>query len=344
MSSPELDRLNPTRLAEVIGLNRQAAALIRAGLPLEVGLGAHEIDSLSARIGGHLREGLDLSEALERESRTIPPSFRAVIETGLAAGNLPAALEGLARTAETLRVIRSRMAIAAIYPSLLIILAIIITLSVTSVFVRRILQQFVEFHRSPPPALATLAWLISENPWGWLYWSPILLLLLIWGLGGTRFFTLRLPGVGAAMRYYRLSLFADLVGMLLNNQVPLENALTLAADASGDRRLAREAHAMANDIRQGQPASEALDNLKTLPPFARWMISSGLARNALPGTLAHCSRWARRRGDMRARWFTTVAPGILTIVVGFAVLAAYTTIHIAPLITLLNYLVAPEID
>ena len=344
MTSPELDRLNPTRLAEVVGLNRQAAALIRAGLPLEVGLGAHEIDSLSARIGGHLREGLDLSEALERESRTIPPSFRAVMETGLAAGNLPAALEGLARTADTIRSIRSRMAIAAIYPSLLIIIAVILMLSVTRVFLDLINNQFIDFHRSPPPALANLTWLISENPWGWLFWFPILLLLLIWGLGGTRFLTLRLPGVGAAMRYYRISLFADLLGMLLNNQVPLEKALTLAATASGDRRLARDAQSVADDIRRGQPVGEALSNLKSLPRFARWMISAGLARNALPGTLAHCARWARRRGDMRTRWFTTVAPGALTILVGCAVLAVYVAVNLAPLITLLNYLVQPQVS
>ena len=93
----------PITLDQLLALNDEIAALVRAGLPLERGLleAGRDVRGRLGRIAGvlgrRLNRGESLAEALEAERRAIPPLYRAVVEAGARAGRLPAALEGMAR-------------------------------------------------------------------------------------------------------------------------------------------------------------------------------------------------------------------------------------------------------
>src|SRR5262245_6985582 len=92
----------PISLDDLIALNDEIAALARAGLPLERGLREVGRDvsgglsramlSLAERMG----QGATLPEALAADRDKFPPIYRAVVEAGVRAGRLPAALESLA--------------------------------------------------------------------------------------------------------------------------------------------------------------------------------------------------------------------------------------------------------
>ena len=89
-------------LGHLIALNDEMAALTRAGLPLERGLrdvGRDLSGGLSAamlRLSARMDQGEGLSEALAADKEGFPPVYRAVVEAGIRAGRLPAALESLA--------------------------------------------------------------------------------------------------------------------------------------------------------------------------------------------------------------------------------------------------------
>src|SRR5436305_15337361 len=93
-------------LEDLIALNDEIAALVRAGAPLEQGLSLagedlprglrHIADDLAVR----MRQGASLSAALAASDRRVPPLYRAIVEAGVRSGRLPAALEswsGIAR-------------------------------------------------------------------------------------------------------------------------------------------------------------------------------------------------------------------------------------------------------
>src|SRR3954468_5174792 len=89
-------------LEQLIALNDEMVALVRAGMPLERGLRAAGRDlsgklgrvtsSLGERMGG----GQSLPGALAAEGDRFPKVYRAVVEAGVRSGRLASALEGLA--------------------------------------------------------------------------------------------------------------------------------------------------------------------------------------------------------------------------------------------------------
>ena len=77
---------------QLLALNEEIAALVRAGVPLERGLVVAGRD-LRGRLGRiatalsrRLSRGESLPEALEGEGQSIPPLYRAVVEAGRAVG------------------------------------------------------------------------------------------------------------------------------------------------------------------------------------------------------------------------------------------------------------------
>ena len=94
-------------LEELIALTDEMAALVRAGIPLEEGL-THVARDLARRPGRiaqmlatRMQGGESLLHVVSTSPDVFPPTYRAVVEAGLRCGRLPAALEGLASTAQS---------------------------------------------------------------------------------------------------------------------------------------------------------------------------------------------------------------------------------------------------
>ena len=97
--SEEVSSRGTMSLESLVALNDEIAALVRTGLPLERGL-RQVGDDLSGRLGGtmsslaeRMSRGASLPEALAAEGDRLPRIYRAVVEAGLRAGRLSAALE-----------------------------------------------------------------------------------------------------------------------------------------------------------------------------------------------------------------------------------------------------------
>ena len=89
-------------LDDLIALTDEMAALVRAGVPLEAGMAsaARELSRKPAKLAGamsqRMQSGESLLHVLQTSPNVFPPAYVAVVEAGLRAGRLPAALEGLA--------------------------------------------------------------------------------------------------------------------------------------------------------------------------------------------------------------------------------------------------------
>ena len=106
MSRAELGMEPPGSITieQLIALNDEITALVRAGVPLERGLvvaGADikgRLGQIAGALGNRMSRGENLVQALDGEKKTIPPLYRAVVEAGARSGRLPVALEGLRAT------------------------------------------------------------------------------------------------------------------------------------------------------------------------------------------------------------------------------------------------------
>ncbi len=119
----------PITIDQLLALNDEITALVRAGVPLERGLlvAGRDIRGRLGRIATvlvkRMSRGESLVEALESEKQTIPPLYRAVVEAGARSGQLPVALEGLARYVRGYSEARRAIGLALWYPVMVLALA-----------------------------------------------------------------------------------------------------------------------------------------------------------------------------------------------------------------------------
>src|SRR5437763_724442 len=155
----------PISMEQLLALNEEIAALVRAGIPLDRGLleAGRDVRGRLGRIAGalgrRLGRGESLVEALHAEERAIPPLYRAVVEAGARAGRLPVALEGMARYVRGYAEARTAIGLALWYPLLVLSLAYGLFIGLVWVVVPRFVDAFDSLGLGLVAPLPCLEWL-----------------------------------------------------------------------------------------------------------------------------------------------------------------------------------------
>ena len=119
----------PITLDQLVALCDEIAALARAGVPLDRGLVAlarelpGRLGTVAGDIGQRLAAGESLEQIVGQSDAQFPPAFRAVIAAGQRSGQLPAAVQDVARTARRLSQLRTTLSAVLIYPLLVLLVA-----------------------------------------------------------------------------------------------------------------------------------------------------------------------------------------------------------------------------
>ncbi len=255
----------PVTLDQLIALSDEMAALVRAGVPLDRGLVAAGRDlrgragRLASRLGDRLERGEGLGKALEADGETVPPFYRAVVEAGLRSGRLSKAMEGLATYARSFAETRRAIGLALLYPVLVLLLAYALLVMFSVWVAPKLLDSFATFRIAVPRLLEATVWLGDHL----LYWVPIFpallaMLVLAWVLSG-RASALRpgrltglirlVPGMKSVLNLAQTADFADLTALMVEHDVPLDQAIGLAAEATGSPRLRAAAAEVAERLR-----------------------------------------------------------------------------------------------
>jgi type II secretory pathway component PulF len=345
--------VGPIGLDQLLALNEEIAALVRAGLPLgrgllEVGRDVRgRLGRIAGMLGKRLNRGEDLAEALEAEKGSIPPMYRAVVEAGARAGRLPAALEGMAGYIRAVADARRSIGLALWYPGLVLCVAYLLFAGLVFLVLPKFIEALVGL-RLPIPA--PLRWMETAWETG-IYWLPagpivLVLVMVVWfrsgttaGVRGRTWSGLRLfPWMGSLLADYEAAGFAELLALLLDHRVPYPEALVLAAEAAGAPRLIGGARRVAEAIERGEPAAAAVEaaGTGTFPPMLRWTLATGQVQGSLGSALHHLADLYRKRARYRAEQLALFLPMIVTLVVGVGVVACYALSLFVPLAELVN--------
>jgi type II secretory pathway component PulF len=335
----------PISLADLIAFNEEVAALVRVGLPIEVGLGGAEapksIRQITARFREELRRGSSVRQALDDSGVQFPPSYLAIVEAGLRSNRLNDALVSAGAFARTLLEMQHQIRAALVYPVLLFTIAYAFFLLLLKELVPRINGLVTVSGGTPQPLLQVLEYLSQTM----LYWGPALPVLVLFALLAAGVIPLPLvrpsaallerihvlPWVGRIVRDSQSAGFCQLLAILVDREVPLPVSLELASTSTGNRRLADECRRIAADLRRGVPFGEALQMAVALPAFTRWMLASGNDQGGLAAVMATLSDIYRRRSDSQRQLFSLSAPLILTVVIGGTAVALYCVMVFLPM-------------
>lgn len=354
MSLPATLISRPVTLDQLVALSDEIAALARAGVPLDRGLRELAADMpgrvghLAGDIGSRLEKGENLAEIMSESGAAFPPAYRAVIEAGLRAGRLPAAMEDVARTARRIGHLRTTLGTALIYPLIVLLVAWLLfcftVVNVLPVMVRLL----SEFDPAIGDWYATATQVARWAPWLGFGVPAALVLLAAWtwyrsGLvaSGVELHPwLAWGAVGSLRRMQRagrMAALTELLATLLNNEVPLAEAVCLASAASGSPQLAASGKQLAERIRRGQVGGKPPAGF---PPLLAWTLSTGRDQQ-LPTMLRRTAQVYRDDFERRAQWLTLYVPLISTVVVGGSIVLIYAIISLGPWIVIMRRLAQP---
>lgn len=321
MSDPTLD--------DLISLNQEIAAFVKAGIPLELGLKGlsgsvgTRLGALSDRLATRMASGTKLSDALAEEGPSISPIYIAVIEAGLASGKLPEALQSLTASTQVVQEIRRRMLLALVYPAMCLVVAYAMFCVFVSMVAPHLITSVETFSTSWPVEL--LRFLVRNSDYVTIIIPLAMIAIAIVG------FVLR--KIVARVLGWRLTIFRwvtgrsldwaqfmEILALQVEYGAPLAQAFVLAADSTEDRRLRRDARKVRDELTLGSSLTTSLQSAKSLPPLVRWMLATGEMQGTLVDTLRHLCDIYRRRAFRRAQivkiWLPVMMTMIFTTVIG----------------------------
>ena len=326
------------KLEQLILLHEEIAALVRAKVPLASGLqllGGElrgRLGRIAASLSESLTRGTSLEEALEQHSFEFPPVYRAVVRAGLRSGRLNVALESLSVALVRIRDARESVAAGMIYPFLVILMTIFGSM-ILGVFVApHLISMFHSYGAEVP------------GPWGWMQSFDLtpdgvvavgviaaaLLFLLL--RQGKRYLSLRkssalsgalalLPWSRRLMNATRSGMFVEVLGLLVKNQVPLGEAIQIAAESIGDARLVAGCKQLNKKIERGERVSTGAYRDIGVPPLASWALVTGQNERDLLGLLEHAGQAYQIQAENASTLLRQYVPVIMTgLVAGSAVL------------------------
>ncbi len=339
---------------ELIALNDQIAGMARAGLPLDQGLaglaremGRGRLRSVTAALARDLEAGTPLPEAVERRQADLPPLYAHLVTAGIRTGRLPEVLATLTAYARSVAVTRAIVVESLFYPAVVLTLADGLLGGLVYFVVPQFDQIFNDFQmrlpwitewvlavtRHPVPLFAVPAALVAAVVLTWLVtrWTPA-------GRRAWARVVYSVPVVGTLIRAARLAAFADLLGVLVEYEMPLPDAFRLAGEGSSDPLMADRAGAVADRLATGAGLAPSIRTLGLLPEWVIWMAGTGEQRGALAQALRQIAAVYRRQVEARAALLRSVLPAFAIITTAGVLVGVFVLSVMLPMIKLIEAL------
>ena len=362
-------------LDQLIALNDEIAALVRAGVPLEGSLAEIGRDlpgglgRFAAVLAQRTAEGKPLADVLADPELRLPVGYRAVVVAGIRAGRLPAALESLAGSMRRLAQTRRSVILALLYPLILVMVAWVLLAVFTSWTAPALLAMLQSVGARGAAALTPLMWCgRGAKIWGPI--GPVVFLALawLWWHRATRAAVVGspcawlfgwLPWLGPTLQWSHTAVFTEVLALLVENQVPLDEAVLLGGQSSGDRRVAEAADELAAAIRSGdgkrgtvpssdQPGTDRNSETggqspfsrkgQPLPPLMCWLILGGGKQASFLPALKHMAETYRQRAQLQADIARIWLPIFFTLTIGGGVALFYGLSLFLPYVMMLKAL------
>jgi general secretion pathway protein F len=338
---------------ELIALNEEIAGMARAGLPLDQGLaalaremGRGRLKDVTRQLAADLSAGYPLPEALKRQDGRLPPYYAALLSAGVRSGRIGDVLGTLTLYARSLGDFRSSIITAMIYPTVILVLGLAMALFVALTVIPSVADLFDKLHLKLP--LLTRGLLFIGENWVYTLATPAALVVAVpvlcrlvlrrsyVGRMWWARFVYAVPVVGTLIRSARLAAFTDLLGILVDQSIPLPEALQLAARACSDPLLAEGAVQVEKDLAQGMPLGEALRKDRLVPDLVVWMTRFGERQGTLGSTLHHLAQLYRRQAEVRAALLRTVVPPILILGIAGVMVVLFVIGLVSPMFGVLD--------
>jgi general secretion pathway protein F len=337
---------------EVARLTDELAGLTAAGLPLPSGVMAlgeelphGRLRRTLERLGSALESGVPLGEALAAQGDRLPSHLRGLVVAAARTGRLGEVLARFAGYANVGVELRRSLWLRLLNPIFTLLFAgsifIFVSVTISSGFTN-LLMDF----GMPLPVLSRVAlaiasavsrawWPLVEGCGGLLV--VVIAVVLLTPVEFRRGVAWMIPLFGPVWHFSDLAEFSHLLGLLLESDVPLAEALRLAGEGVRNGEVASASRQAARQVEEGLPLAEALGRRGLFPKGFALILSWAENHRGLPEALHMAGEMFEARAKSQASFVRNVcsALALLTILGGVITLIVAV---ILPMLMLLRRL------
>ena len=279
------------KLGELVLFSRQMATMIDSGIPLVQALEiiGEQVENRAFRliileVKKDVAAGMGFNDALGKHPRAFSALFVNMVRAGESSGSLDAIMERLAsyleKTDSLLRKVRSAM----IYPGVVSLMAMIITLVLMMKVVPVFKNIFADFGSKLPMPTLILVSISDFLVKNFLWWAMIVTAAVVMAgrflktpKGKYLFdgFKLSVPVFGIIMRKVAVSKFSRTLSTLVKSGVPILSALEIVGKTADNKVIEAAVERVRASIREGENITTPLMRSKVFPPLVVRMISVG---------------------------------------------------------------------
>ena len=345
-SSPSLPFEKKIKDKDFIMFNQELVALLRAGYPILKSLeliasrakNVH-LKELLQKIEAGVRSGKALSESFAPYEKEFTKVYIAALMAGEQSGNLPGTIGRYIDYAKVIAQTKSRIRSALLYPTVLIVFALILM----GILVNFILPRFTVFYADFGAQLPGVTRLIISLANSLRTATPVLLVAVVIlasvlpRLKKQEKVLLALEKLKLKIPYFRrirletaISLFSRTLSLLLEAGITLLPGLPIACQAIPNKFLMKQTRHVPEDIKNGGSLSDSLGRTGFFTPLATDMIRIGENSANLHGMLREVADVYDQRIQARIDTFVSlIEPGIIIVMgllVALMLLAVYLPI------------------
>ncbi len=322
-------------MREVLFFTRELSDLLASGMTLGNALNTlaqrntgKAQDVIIPQLRDEIVQGASLSDALAKRPETFSTLYVSMVRAGEASGDLAGVLERLCKHYERVQEAREKVLMALSYPSIVVVVGIVTIFFVMVFVVPRFTQIFAELGSTLPLPTQILI-RISEVLLS--YWWLIILVIIgsIWALrnwlrtedGRHQWHRaqLRLPVIRGIVNANAFAQFARTLGALLNNGVPVLQALSIVEHTVGNSVIANEIRNARGRVTDGATISAPLAAGKVFPALLTDMLAVGEETGDMSGSLTHIANRYEYELDRSVKLLTTIIEPVLILVIAVMV-------------------------
>ena len=346
-AAPKAARGKAITPLDIAIFSRQLATMMKAGVPLvqsfEITSRGHENPSmrqLLETIQADIEGGASLTESLARHPKYFDDLYVNLVESGEKSGALETMLDKIAIYKEKTEALRKKIKKALTYPSIVVLVAIIVT-GILLYFVVPQFESLFQGFGADLPAFTRMV--IDMSEWLQAYWwivigSVVIFSVVVGYINRTsatfRWYRdkvmLKLPVVGMIIHKATVARFARTLSTMFAAGVPLVEALESVAKASGNLIYQDAILTMRDEVATGQQLQKAMEDTGMFPNMAVQMIAIGEESGSLDSMSEKVADFYEGEvDDLVDNLSTMLEPlimAILGILVGGLVVAMYLPI------------------
>jgi type IV pilus assembly protein PilC len=333
--------------ADIALFARQLSTMLQAGIPMvqafEIVGNGHEkpsMQKLILAIKGDVESGTTLHEALAKHPLYFDDLFVNLVEAGEHAGALETLLDKIATYKEKTEALKKKIKKAMFYPAAVLVVAVIVTL----ILLLFVIPQFETIFRDFGADLPAFTLMVIGMSKFVQSYGPLMAAIFAGGIYAFFYFKkrskpmregidralLKTPVVGPILVKAAIARFARTLSTMFSAGVPLVEALTSVAGATGNIVYENATLRIRDEVSTGQRLQRCMENTGLFPNMVVQMIAVGEESGSLDAMSAKIADFYEADVDAAVDGMSSLLEplimAILGVLVGGMVIAMYLPI------------------